>query len=438
MSVLTDDGYKNIYNAVVNKENIKILAKNIANYYISILSQNINVETEEISKKIFSKINNVLGKINIKVIPTNIIEFNFNQYFATNNHLSQTQKNNILLNINSIITILNNSNTPKVFNKNIVESLGYSFEDVYKKEGYFYVPNTKYPEFLSLIKNLTTKNIVPETFASPWQTDIDKNALVINSATQTPTYLIKKYFQNLKNSGGYCDQQTDDLIDIIINACGTTSVAGLIHEILHAIAYNKYENSFESGFNTSKTTNPSGFRKYQLFNEITNEYFTQKVFKQFNDSDFKNFAINKQNNNIYKNMIYLVKNFLDKYELEIICCLLSSNPMQFKQFIGEKNFDDIAESLDKIYCSLDFRFYDNTSVFQFIEKKLQQEHHPLLIDGKLTLKTIVENLDIFKQKFNNDSYVKPIIEEIYKLQNTCNKVNALKSSKAIDIQNIKI
>lgn len=437
MAELTAKGYENITKSILNKDGLNTIAKKLAEYYMSVL-KNINTFSIEHINNVYEKINSVFKKLNFNIIPTNIIEFNLNQYLSKNETLSHSEKADLIAQTKSIINMLKSSNSTKIFNKDVVNGLGFAYESVYKKERYFINPAEKYNDFLTTLQNVICNNIFPETFSSPWEYDVDKNSSIINLTTNTPTYQIKKYYQNLKFSGGYCNQENKDKIDIIINACGTTSIASIIHEVLHAMSYNEYEDSYESGFNTVRTRAISGYRKYQIFNEITNEYLTQKVLNFFSNDDCKSFEINKHNINIYKDMIFLIKKFLDKYETEIVSCLLSSNPMQFRQIIEEKNFDSIAESLDKIQFLLDFRFYDNTSVFQFMEKKLQQNNIPILIAEKLSIKAIFENLEEIRCIFHGDNYVMPIIEEMSKLQSICEKVMHQKPSLIADFQNIKI
>ena len=420
MAVLTKEGCKNIKENIIGEQSIEVLKNRFTDYYLSIETKKGNEITENVQNSIKEKVDSVFDKIKHIVIPTNVEEFNFNSFISKQSNLTEEQKQAALSSIPNIKKVLNNEMPCKIFSPAIVEAMGFDYNEVYIKGQYIPKPGEKYQEFLDKITSTYYENTDGSNIKG--MNAHEQNLKNMAEANEISTFDAQYYYGQLNNSAGFCDQNSFNKIRIVINAGEHNSVSGMIHEHLHAMAYHETEDGFASGFNTSREKSQYGYRKYQLFNEVVNQYLTNKVHKTFSEEDFAKFGIKKSNDNIYNAYIPLMENFLEEYETDLVDNLMSENPMAFQDLIGKDNFETIVDKLNTVQGKMDFRYYDNTTIVDFMQAKLNQKDPNFLNGQTLSLTFIKDNIDYFKTTFGYNQDIMIALNNMSDLENTCNKV----------------
>ncbi|MBQ7467147.1 MAG: hypothetical protein IJS74_03650 [Clostridia bacterium] len=431
MAALTKEGIKNIRESIIGDDKKQLIQDKIAKYYISIEES----KGKPVSEKRKTEINNHVQKIvqNIKytVIPINVGEFNINSFISKQPGLTTEQKTELSSNAESIMRTYSSKSPVKIFKDNVVEAFGYKKEDLYIKEPGMIMtrPGPKYEEFMTLMKNIVEANTDPTN-----DSGMEHNINVIAQEYNKNPMSIQNYFSQLRNhnSGGYCNQRESyEPIEIVINAGGNTAISTVVHETMHAMSYHSYpDGSCKSGFNTSAEKNQYGYRKYQLFNEVVNEYLTRKVMGNFSDEDCAKFGIHKESKNVYQQLIPLVSDMLDKNENLLVDCLLSNNPMKFKEIIGQENFETIVDKLTLIDGKFNFKYYgnENQTLIDLCESKMSQNPNFQIGDEKFSISSVKNNLDFFKSTFSGNKEIMEVLNAISDLDNTCKKVNSNNTS----------
>lgn len=421
MAALTNEGYKNIKESIINEESLKVVENKLVDYYVSIEEKKGNTVTQETRDNISKKVKDVMEITKYTVIPTKIEEFNLNNFISKQKNLTSEQQAGIINNSQNIVATCNNNMQIKIFNQATVEAFGFKMEDIYVKEPGKYFPTSgpKYDEFYSLVQSTVFANTDPSINTD---NEYEHNVGVISQETGSGRNTIQNRFSQLQYSGGFCNQDSFYKIDIVLNASKDTAVSSVFHETLHAMSYYDYDHGYESGFNTEREKSQYGYRKNQLFNEVVNEFLTQKVVSTLTEEDYSKFGIKKQSKNIYQDLIPLVEDMLEKNETLIVDCLNSGNPMQFKEIIGKENFDSIVENLNTIQGKFDQKYYDGSTLLDHLENKIKQDPNNSLGDDKISIKYVKENIDYIKSVVP-DKEISDILDNITNLGNTCKKVN---------------
>ena len=420
MKLLTPEGYDNIYNSVINKQILSAIHAHTYECFINIF--NGTTPKEYSHEMLYTKIRSTIDKIKFIPIPVDIPAFNINHFLSQNHSIDEDSKQKVSENIDNLNKFLSNPERFKsLLQKPIVEAFGFEYSKVIERQGYLTMTGVEFDDFLDKVLCVINENTDSSSIYSP-EIVQEKNIQIISQRHNIHSYFIYKYFSELKNSAGFCDQSTDDSIQIILNISGITSISTIIHEILHAIMYHKIENGYESGFNTDNTRITSTLRKYQIFNEIINEYFAQKILSLFTDEECKSFKISKNQKNAYSEFIYLIDEFLKNYEQELLYSLLSPNPLiTLKELLGDKTIDSMNDHINKIYSHMQFRFYDNTSLLENLAEYIGTTK------DVISLEDVVKNIDYLESVCKKDIYLAPFIQEIKQLTDKCNELVFLKA-----------
>lgn len=212
-----------------------------------------------------------------------------------------------------------------------------------------------------------------------------------------------QFVQNVSTQGAvmlqYMDAKTDKLkyVCLFPDAVSVCDYA-IFHELNHVIesslvsssdkgfvakcGFEVYEReylnidfSFENLLAGKKSDGEATSRKKresEIFNEIINDYFAlqmhQKVRKQG-----KIYAIGEMRLSSYMSCYNFLKDFIVKYEKQIINCRLSKDPKAFEKLIGEENMQLLSVGFDFL-----FNFYENYNHFyvMVIEEISQQTNIP--------------------------------------------------------------
>ena len=425
MTVVTKSGYARLKEGIVSNNTISLIENHINQYFISCASKKYGKISDSKREFITKRVKDVMAKINFTILPDDVSSFNVAQYLATQQLLPEDENVSILKSSTSIATITNNSSPTKYFTRQQVQAFGYDYNEVYSKGEYLVRPGVKYQEFISLASSVVNNGIDKDKSNLPPNSQQEENIKIVSEYTSSPPETIRKFYNELRNSGGCCNQNNEGCIDVILKAHGGTATSSVVHEVLHAMAYYKSPSTgtFESGFNSSNEKTKNGFRKYQLFNEVANEYMTQSVMALFSEDELKQMGLPKQSNNIYQDMIPLVEDVLGEYEPEIATNVISQTPMDFARLIGKDNFNGLAIALDNVYGQANARLYDNSTTLEYLEKLLQKRNSPLLKDGEqITLSMIQKNVKTLKSMFANDNYITSMLNSITDLNETKDQI----------------
>ena len=301
--------------------------------------------------------------------------------------------------------------------------------------------NPKFQDKLKALKDNQTLELLNnnEIFLS-----ILKQADKINPTVGTlaPMEYLYSYIQNRSFVSAFADcfiSQRGKLHTVTV--C-RTALSGtdktLIHEIGHII-----EASMPKQTEKNKTTTISGFHvltnehsnekydgkaplkpvdfdnktynKYELLNEIINDYFSVEVTKNLHAKGI-NLNLGEQDeksNSLYSRGFCLIEPFILKYKQELIDARLSDNPLAFKEAIGENNFDTLADTCTEFIksASISENYRNFIKEVNSVNDKLNQPYkHPVydLLNKDVKLS---ENAQKFLKHFKTVQSVMELIEE---------------------------
>lgn len=424
MDLLTKESCQAIRDNIINDNGIDIIKKHFIDYYISIEEKKGTPASEDDKARISQRVNNVFNNIKYIVIPTNIKAFNINNYISKQENTSTEQKQAGFKEISNAMDSLNSERQTKIFKAEFLEAFGYHYDDVYIKGQYFPKPGPKYQEFLDLVTSITNQNI--DHNSNLTRTD----ALYQNFQTMAEVNKIhkldaEKYYNNLICSGGFCYQPFHDEIDIIINAGPRTAVSSIVHETAHAMSYYEYSHRYESGFNTENEKGPYGFRRYQLFNEVVNQFLTRQVLSTFSDEELAQFGVNISNENIYDELMPLMEDFLKEHETDLVDCLNSPGPIpSFSKIIGRDNFETIVNQVNAIQGKLYYKYDNNEACLLDKLEKMIKQYNPQMLNGQpLTIPFIKENLKFFQNNYGYMPEAKSVFTTMEKMDTLCKTLN---------------
>ncbi|MBP3344876.1 MAG: hypothetical protein J6K97_01580 [Clostridia bacterium] len=130
----------------------------------------------------------------------------------------------------------------------------------------------------------------------------------------------------------------------------------LIHEInhileMHLISKNENGMSLFTGFDQADEVfgeeEQEGTRKYEAFNEATNEYITKRILAKMEEMGVS-FSSAAHDGSSYGFGTRIADKFFEYFFPDLIECRISGKPMKFKELIGEETFDKLAENLDTL------------------------------------------------------------------------------------------
>ncbi len=179
-----------------------------------------------------------------------------------------------------------------------------------------------------------------------------------------------------------------------------------IHEVLHAV------NSYLLGFNNLKSQLKTGFevidenldraerRKYEQFNEITNQLMAMEITEMMHNDGF--YIFNSPNEAKIKNGVSYEKNrfyaidFYNKYKKDIIDGSIGSDLTPLFDIVGKENFDDLNQIIKEYneipYMSLVSDFS------QKLDTPLTRKRLELIERLNVTL----NNMDLYSKQFSNE------------------------------------
>ena len=157
----------------------------------------------------------------------------------------------------------------------------------------------------------------------------------------------------------------------------------LIHELNHAIECSLLKCSEDgymcvSGFDKLKTDfsdTPADYegldkthRKHEKFNEVVNEFVTEGIMDCAKEQGIS-ITSNTSRGSGYDIGVSLAYKFIRTYKTELANCRLSNNPLEFKEIIGEENFDQISSALRTLMSYSSLQFMD---IYGTLERKSGQ------------------------------------------------------------------
>lgn len=197
-------------------------------------------------------------------------------------------------------------------------------------------------------------------------------------------YSALQFVQNISTQGAvmlqYIDAKTDELkyVCLFPDAVSVCDYA-IFHELNHVIesslvsssdkgfvakcGFEVYEReylnidfSFENLLagkksNGEEISRPK--RESEIFNEIINDYFALQIHQKVR-KEKKIYAIGEMQLSSYMSCYNFLKDFIVKYEKQIINCRLSKDPKAFEKLIGKENMQLLSISFDFL-----FKYYEN-------------------------------------------------------------------------------
>lgn len=122
------------------------------------------------------------------------------------------------------------------------------------------------------------------------------------------------------------------------------------------------------------------YRKYELLNEVINDYFSIKVadiYLSENDKIGKN--ENMVGGTSYSRAFPLLKDFIEENQDLLVKSRLSGDHQSFARFLGQENFDRLADCITQF---LSFGDYERADIYGNIRSKAGINKIPELKDYK--------------------------------------------------------
>ena len=173
---------------------------------------------------------------------------------------------------------------------------------------------------------------------------------------QNRAFYGRKYYDDIlktRGSGGECCMSSGGVPHISIKVDETVAISRIVHELMHAIAYHLYrdvDTKYMSGFNTVPRKDRSEqYAKYQVINEIINEFFARKVLSYLKAEDLELFGISESYHNSYFYMVPLLSDYLKAEQAQLLGALISDNPMSYVSEFGVEKFDKLAKAAEDVY-----------------------------------------------------------------------------------------
>ena len=91
---------------------------------------------------------------------------------------------------------------------------------------------------------------------------------------------------------------------------------------------------------------PKQIRKYEVLNEIINDYFSVELFKIMQKRGLK-LALGRAGKSEYSLGFSLLKDFIEENKDILIDCRMSGDPYAFAKIIGEENFELLAQTCNE-------------------------------------------------------------------------------------------
>lgn len=168
-----------------------------------------------------------------------------------------------------------------------------------------------------------------------------------------------------------------------------------LHEMGHVIDQNEKGCGFEPIDNFMKNQYNQNFRKYEIFNESINNIFAIKATEYFQNQGIYYMEpkevvdMNLKNNNSTTVTNNLLEPFVQKFSKEIIRSKINVDQSQLKKCIGNDNFEDLIDTINKIdYLSrngLNYKIKESSNDWIKVEFKNQLSK----------IKQIYKNIDAF-------------------------------------------
>ena len=117
--------------------------------------------------------------------------------------------------------------------------------------------------------------------------------------------------------------------------------------------------------NTNQKT--KGKRKYEIFNEIINDYFSEQITKNYTQKNGHIGAkIETHNSSSYRLAFPLMEDFIKENKPHIIKSKITQDHDYFARYVGQENFDRLAESVTSFLSVNDFK---RAEIYNIIREK---------------------------------------------------------------------
>ena len=369
---LWNEKYKNIFNKIKKESEKKV----------------------EQAQKIIKSNDKIDDYYNTEII--NLFNVNIPQYINGYDKLNKSEQNKM---INTFVDLLHNKNfetlndkqnNTKFFNR--LGILHYNYEDYFKDEKFKKIFNEDlYLKYKEIIVNVAKKSFYNNYFVQEILKDFieEDNILGINNfARSLYNYIFSDSYVGAFVSG-LVKNDKEQFICLLPDGINLSDYL-MIHEFNHLIENDiiKVENQYKllSGFDSynidSKETKLDAdkifnvnqirtknacCRRYEFINEVINDYFSTKIINIFAKNNFnigKN--INQITNSTYSLAFPLLEDFIEENKDLLTKSRLTKNHNFFAQFIGQENFDRLAECVTKF---LSYSSWERAELYTRIKEK---------------------------------------------------------------------
>ena len=180
----------------------------------------------------------------------------------------------------------------------------------------------------------------PDNFEKVYYLIKNKNICIFNhgSITNNNEFISIMFYTIKENHGG-------DLFYIFMHENGH-----IIDQTQKGIAFE----SFDDVGNNERNPYDNTFRKYEKFNETQNDIFTQEAVKILQDQGIyliepKEFTkLDNSNCNTSAITKKLLQPLVQKFRQQIIRAKINTNPEELIMYIGENNFEDLVDTVNKV------------------------------------------------------------------------------------------
>ena len=153
--------------------------------------------------------------------------------------------------------------------------------------------------------------------------------------------------------------------------------------------------------------------RYEILNEIINDYFSVKVAKVLHSKGIK-LNLGEQtekSRSTYALGFSLLEPFIEKYQQELIDARLSDNPLSFADFVGQENFDALADTCTKYieYATQSDNYKNFVREVNDIHDKMKQPYQNPVYDA---LKYDIKWSDNAQEFIKHFKTVQSIMEKI--------------------------